>query len=433
MTSFQKTLLETKNISIWGIGYLGYTTILEMQQSGFHTTIYDFSQERLELLEQNRYPESVQVNTWSKNGKIPSLKTKNIDISFEPDALFVNKVHFISFPNAQKDSYKQLAKIFIENKAKLEDSLVIFQSAETPKTIEKIFYKELLDNDIKIDIATHFRDDWIVEDFFNDSSKRVIGGNSKEAIEKIGFLLKLLQLESIPLSSIEEAEIYANTKIAFENTIVGFFNQLSLSFPHINVNNLAKRVLDDNGFKDISLGVSEVDYRSEQAIENILRSSTGDYLSILEKANHTNISFLYFYVNLLKSKGIQEVTILGLSSYSTMKDLRFSPSVLLAEYLQKEHIKVYVHDENISKDELGEVLDGCEFIDIATQKIQTDAIIVMSLCKEYKFLTQKDIDNLDISKAKYIIDNTSFFNNFEYSDETVYHSLGDENLIKVMC
>ena len=409
MNNFKEKILDTKNVSIWGIGYLGYTTILRLQENGFSSTIYDFNESRLDELRDNTYPSKEQLNSWSKNGKVPALNLEKLDVVKDNSLLFENNIHIISFPNSDKFDYISLAKLFIQNRAKLEDSLVLFQSAGIPKTIEDGFCKILEEHNLNIEIATVFRSDWTIEDFFNKNSQRTISGNNIDAIEKTQIFLKLLNLESIKLSSIEESEVYENTKNALNYTMVAFFNQLSLAYPHIDVNELSKKLLKSISFNNLSLGVSSVDYKSEQSIENILRSSSGDFLSILKEANNTNISFLFYYVNLLKNKNVNSVTMLGLSSYNSMKDLRFSPSVMLAEYLNKENIKVYIHDDNFSKEEVSVVLPYCEFLDINSQVINSDVVVIMSLSKEYKFFTQNNIDEIGLSKTKYILDNTGFF------------------------
>ena len=61
---------------------------------------------------------------------------------------------------------------------------------------------------------------------------------------------------------------YENTKNALNYTMVAFFNQLSLAYPHIDINELSQQVLSDIELKKLSLGVSGVDYKSEQSCEN---------------------------------------------------------------------------------------------------------------------------------------------------------------------
>ena len=432
MDIFKKRLLHGKKVSVWGIGYLGYTSILKLQDYGFYTTLYDFNIERLKALSKGFYPNKDQLNSWSKSGKIPSLNLEKIEIADNEELLFDNKLHIISFPNTENLNYTEVAKIFIKNRVKVEDALVIFQSAGIPKTIEKEFCKVLENKGIQIEISTVFRSDWTIENFFNNDNKRRISANNSEAIEKTEIFLELLGLESVRLNNIEESEVYENVKSALNYNVVAFFNQLSLAYPHLNITKIAKTLLEDIDFNNISLGVSNVDFKSEQSIENILRGSTGDFLSILKESNNTNLSILFYYINLLKNKNIDSVTILGLSSYNNMKDLRFSPSVMLAEYLNKEAIKVFIYDENFTQGELKEILPYCIYVDIESQKIDSDAVFIMSLSTKLKFFTQVKIDEVGLSKAKYVLDNTGLFKKFIYSEDTVYHQLCDENLIKLV-
>jgi len=309
MRDFKEIILKTKKISIWGIGYLGYTTILRVQYNGFNSTAYDFNNARLDDLTNGSYPNKEQLNSWSKNGKIPSLDFNKIEVVQDSELLFQNKIHIISFPNIDNYNYKGLADIFIRNKKKLKNSLVIFQSAGVPKSIENDFCTRLLDNNINIDVSTVFRSDWTIEAFFSDNARRVISGNNESAINKTEIFLELINLSSVRLRDIEEAEVYENTKSALNYTVIAFFNQLSLAYPHIDINKLSKKLLQHFNINELPLGVSSVDYKSEQSIENLLRGSSQDFLSILREANNTNISFLFYYVNLLKAKNIGSVSI----------------------------------------------------------------------------------------------------------------------------
>lgn len=73
MNTFKELLLNTKRVSVWGVGYLGYTTILRLQENGFCSVVYDFNEDRLDDLKNNLYPEKEQINSWSKRGKIPAI------------------------------------------------------------------------------------------------------------------------------------------------------------------------------------------------------------------------------------------------------------------------------------------------------------------------------------------------------------------------
>lgn len=431
MESFEKLILQTKKISIWGVGYLGYTSILRLQDCGLKPSVYDFSEERLKHLQNGAYPEKNQLNTWSKNGKIPSVDLSQLEICNTYRELFNNNIHIISFPETQHVNYSALAEIFIEKKEFLSNSLIIFQSAGVPQSIEKNFCNLLIENDIHVDIVTLFRSDWIIEDFLQKDRYRVISGNSEQALDKVKNFLNFLNLEPIELSNIEEAEVFENSKIALSHTIVGFFNQLSLAYPNININELALIALKSVDFKNLSLGLSSVDYKSEQSCENLLRGSAGEYLTILRESNSTNIGFLFFYVDLLKSQKVKSVTILGLSSYNSMKDYRFSPSVILAESLVNENIEVYIHDENIDEEELKTIMPNCKYLNLNQNRITSDSVVIMNLNTQYRYFTQKDIELMNLSNVKFIIDNTGFFKQFSFNKDTIYHQFCDGQLKKV--
>ena len=171
MKTFKDRLLNSKKVSVWGIGYLGYTTILRLQENGFYSSIYDFNTERLDEIQNLKYPGKEQRNSWSKNGKIPSLNHEKLDIVKDNSLLFDNNVHIVSFPNTDQVGYTDLAKLFLQNRDKLNNSLIIFQSAGIPRTIDGQFDKIMQDNGLNIDIVTVFRSDWIIEDFFINNNK----------------------------------------------------------------------------------------------------------------------------------------------------------------------------------------------------------------------------------------------------------------------
>ena len=41
--NLKERLLKTKEVSIWGLGYLGYTLLLRLQGLGFRAKVFDLS------------------------------------------------------------------------------------------------------------------------------------------------------------------------------------------------------------------------------------------------------------------------------------------------------------------------------------------------------------------------------------------------------
>jgi len=404
---------------------------LTLQQFGFRAIAHDFDHSRLQSIKDNTYPNEEQLNSWTRGGKIPRLDLKYLELTNKPDELFKSKLHIVSFPYSDDTGYNSLVNYFSKNSDKLKDSLIIFQSAGVPGDIELNFSKAFIKYNIKIDIATVFRGDWSIEEFLNKSSQRVVSANNSNALNKLNNFLDLLNIKTIPLQSIKEAEMYENTKNALNYMVTAFFNQLSIAYPDINLNNICKNILNEFNRDDILLGVSGVDYKTEQSIDNLIKPVSNN-ISLLKEANSINISFLYYYVSILKNKNINSVTILGLSSYNSIKDLRFSPSIILAEYLYKEGLEVYLHDDNFSKCELLKILPYANFIDIDNQLIESDVVVMMNIIDRYRFFTQAQVEKMGLYKVRYVLDNTGFLKNYMYSDSTIYHHLCDGNLIEVL-
>ena len=431
MELFKTSLLRNRTISVWGIGYLGYTTILRLQANGFFTTVSDFTGDKLQDFANKNYPTKSQMDNWSKSGIVQQVDISKIEIAENKNLMFKNNLHIISFPNrTSSEDYNKLAFLFLQHKKELENSLIIFQSVGTPKDIESSFINKL---SIKnIDIATIFRSDWTIEDFFAGSQKRVISSNTNIGIKKTQLFLSMLEIESIILDNIETAEVYENSKNGLTYTISAFFNQLSLAYPHINIQKVSKQILSNLDVQTISLGISGVDYKSEEAIKNIFTGSKNNYLSILKEANSTNLSFLLNYVNFLKNKDVKSVTIIGLASHGGKKDLRFSPSIILAEYLQSANISTFIYDSDFNKNELLEILPHSKYMDIVQDGIYTDAVIVMKASNKDKFISQQHIENNGLFNIKFILDNTNLLNQFKFSENTIYHQFGDNNLVKLV-
>jgi len=435
MDKFKQKLLQTKRVSVWGIGYLGYTTILRLQSEGFFADVYDFISERLSGLADGSYPTKEQRNTWTKHTQIPKIDLDRASIIEDTDLLFNNSVHIISSPLLKQenpDTLDKLLKVLIQNKSNIKDALIVFQSVGVPRMIENQFIEILKKEGIEAHIVSIFRSDWNIEDFLHSGRNRFIAGNSVQAVSMGTIFTEALHLNPIVLDSIVEAEVFENAKNSLEFTMTAFFNQLSLAYPDIDISSMSQKLLKQLSVDDISMGVSSIDYQSEQAIEHLLEGGRLDYLGVIKEARSSNLSLLLYYADLLKNRGINSVTIFGLSSYNSLKDIRFSPSLMLAEYLLKIGIKISVHDSNFTKDEILQSLAKCSILDLNDSNVVTDAIIVMSMSEEYKYYTQEYLDKVGFTNRKVIIDNTELFQDFLYSDTTLYHRIGDGNLSRLI-
>jgi UDP-N-acetyl-D-mannosaminuronate dehydrogenase len=341
-------------------------------------------------------------------------------------------VHFLAFPPEDRDGSSLLdniLKVFIDNKRVLNNSLIVFQSAGAPGMMEKDFVNALHDLGLNCNFASAFRSDWTVEEYLFANKQRVIAADNSEALEAVKLLYDILGINYKTLSSISEAEVYENAKNSLQYAATVFINQLALAYPDIDIRTMTGYLLDDVELNESHLSIGAGGYKMFSSVQNILAGSMSPkFLSLIREAHKNNLSMIVHYAEKVKKMGCTSATILGLTVRGEQRNIELSPSVILAEYLNKLGLKVNVDDPFYNQEALSAVLPFCRSVDITKQDLETDALFIMTDHNKFKGITQNDVENYGISKAKIIIDNIPLFNRFQFSPSTLYHAIGDGSL-----
>jgi UDP-N-acetyl-D-mannosaminuronate dehydrogenase len=433
MNDFRHRLLSTRRVSVWGIGFLGYTSLLRLQSKGFAADAYDFDHERMKALLSGRYPTQRHKESWSFNGSIHALDLSKVTALTRIDKMFRNCLHIISFPGAgevgTENKLADLADYFVKYKKELTDGLVMFQSAGPPGDIQKNFIDRMIDAGIICSYVSAFRTDWSVEEFFIDSKRQVIAGYDDRSFQKARIFFNLFGIEHVALSNIEEAEIYECARKSLQYTISSFVNQLVMGYPNSDVRRMVALLLRDIQFDDTYPSIGAIGYKSASAIGHLLEGSVRpDRLTMVQDAESTNLSTILFYAELIKRAAPHQITIFGICEKGDQKDIRLSPSRVLAEKLIQEGMNVLVHDPYFTAQEIVELIPGASFNDLTRQSSKSDCIVLMSDHRVYSFLNQTDLDQMGATSAKLVIDNIGLWKDYRFSKHTVYHIPGDGKL-----
>ena len=434
MDKFKERLLNNKIISVWGIGYLGYTKILKLQAYGFKVNAFDNTNTGFkEKIKHNNYLTNELVFRWSEHAYIPPIDITKINIG-EIDLMFNTNIHILAFPFVDREGNRllnNLVNIFIEQKDKLKDALIIFQSVSTPGVINRDFIDKLHKNGINIDVVTAFRNDWTLEEFFFNSRKRMLAANNLKALKKGKCFYNLLGANFKILSSIKESEIYENARNSFQYLTTAFINQLAFAYPDTNIRNMTEHLLDDIELDKSHLSIGTSGYKMVKSIENLLEGSNNpNAFSLAKEAGLVNLGLILEYAEVVKRKGFQSVTLLGLTIKGNQKNIDLSPSVILSEHLIKSGIYVCIDDPFYNETSLSKIVKNAKHINIFKDGLKCDALFVMTDHKKYRSISQNDINTLGFKEIKIIIDNVSLFKEFTFDHPTIYHSIGDGNLGK---
>jgi UDP-N-acetyl-D-mannosaminuronate dehydrogenase len=433
MNDFKNRLISTRNVSVWGIGYLGYTWILRLQSKGFQADVYDFNAQRLEALRLGEYPTRKQKETWSSKGEMPSLELSKIKISGEPEDMFRNKLHIICFPGKVEsrngNRLVDIAEIFKPYQEELKDGLILFQSGETPGDIQRHFIEPLKATCVDCSFATVFRTDWSIEEFFYANKRQVISGFDTQSLEKVKDVIELFDIKHATLSTIKEAEIFESARKSLQYIVSSFVNQLMLAYPDTDIRQMADFIKDEIHFDDTSPSIGPIGYKSASAIGHLLDGSLHpDRLTILRDTEAAGLSALIRYSEIVRRQSGDSVTILGISEKRDQRDIRLSASLIMAERLLAGGVQVKLHDPYFTKKEIAEFLPGAEVITDLGQPINSECFLMMTPHRAYRYLSQAELDLLGVTSAKFVIDNEGLWKDLMFSKQTIYHIPGDGKL-----
>jgi len=432
MNKFKGEILKTKTVSVWGIGYLGYTEIMRLVSKGFKVNVFDFTNtEAGKNLKRNSYPGIHQIYAWTESGHIPPVDLSKVSV-VKADEMFKSKVHIVALPTADREGNSlltKLADLFKKHKDALKNALVVFESAGMPGSIDKNFIEILRKENIKCNFASAFRSDWTVEEFMSQKKRRVLAANDSESLEKVEALYEILGIGYKTLSSIKEAEIYENAKNSFQFVTSTFINQLAFAYPDTNIRRMTKYLLNDVELNESHLSIGAGGYKMLSSVQNIMGGSGNpNFLSLLKVAEDTNMGMILNYAEMIKKMGCANAVLMGLSIKGNQKNIELSPSVVLAEYLNKSGVKVYIDDPFYTAEGLSKILPFAKRADIFKNPAKVDALFVMTAHSKYRAITQEEIDRSPIYNAAVIIDNVPIFKEFKFSNATTYHAIGDGQL-----
>lgn len=436
---FLKNILKTKKASVWGTGYLGYTTMLKLQNSGFYISAYDLYLRQFSLFLKGKYPSKEQMASWSLTDYLPELNYQKVMGVNTPKEMFRGSLlHIIAVPEPHKNIAKDnmmtvLAKIFAENlKNSRSTPLIIFEPVFTPGHIERYFVDYLRSKGIHCSrdyyLGVLLRTDWSVESFLSQKNNMLMAGYCPKSSAFMRELFGYLDIQTIELSNLKEAEIYINSFNAIQAMVSDFTRQLALGYPAVNVKRISELLFKNVTFDDCVLNIGTGGAKMTFAIEHLINGS--DYpenLTLLKEFQDISISSVLSYAEYLIRRAYKSVAILGITYKGNQKDLTLSPAITLADYLVKNAVKVSLSDPFCSKKEINKLVKGAKAVEFPDGVFSSDVLVVAADHNKYRYLSQSCLDKIK-KHTKLIIDNYGIWSELSFGKSIKYHRVGDGTL-----
>jgi len=354
-------------ISIFGLGYVGCVSLGCLAQQGHNVTGVDILKSKINLINKGK-PTIVEndidriIAEQYKNGKIVATADSTAAIiDTEITIICVGTPSSLNGHLDLKYVYKVAEEIGVALKKKENFHVIAIRSTVLPGTNEKVgeiiekYSGKRRNEDFGIVSNPEFlREGSAVKDYYNPPVT-VIGSDNKRAIEIIAEIYKDLN-GPVKKVEIKEAEIikYVNNsfhalKISFANEIGNICKKLGIDSHRVMEIFIMDKQLNISPYylkPGSAYGGSCLpkDLKGLQTIAHDNYLST-PVLSAIEASNNYQKNIAYEMVVTTKKKNIG---ILGLSFKQGTDDLRYSPSVELAEMLLGKGFNIEIYDENVN-------------------------------------------------------------------------------------
>lgn len=354
------------NISIFGLGYVGCVSLGCLAKIGHNVVGVDISDFKVDLINKGiatilEKDIDVLIKEGHEKGQISA--TMCADEAVHNTELSIICVGTPSSPQGHLNLnyiYKTAEQIGDALKTKDDFHTVVIRSTVLPGTNQKV--GEIIEEFSGKKRGTHFsvvsnpeflREGSAVKDYFNPAVT-VIGGDHEEAVEKVASLYSCLEAP-VEITDIKIAEIikYVNNtyhalKIVFANEVGNICKSMS-----IDSHEVMKLFCKDN-----RLNISSAYFRPGFAyggsclpkdLRGFVTLGHDNYvstpvLSVIETSNENQKRHAF---DLIFNTGKKNVCFIGLSFKEGTDDLRYSPSVDLAETLIGKGFNLHIHDKNV--------------------------------------------------------------------------------------
>ena len=430
----------TKNqafAGIWGIGYIGYSTMIHLASEGIRCIGMDIDPARINAVNAGLCPVP-GLKEWLEMDPVPFVNSGMIKGTLNSQDILSSEVlvHFIAIPTERggqpwweplRDVVSRIANAIKHNST--YRPLVIVESTLTPGTTDDIIipiFKEhgiTIGQDILLGIAP--RRDWFVKKELSlRTLDRIYCGINDESAEATLSVLRILCDKLHRASHHYVGELVKCVENAYRHMEITLANQLCLAYPHVSI----REVLELAGTKwnmqtyhpSFGTGGYCIPLSSHYVLEG---ATTPSELSILSATIETDMRMRELVAQVIINRGCKNVAILGLAYRGNLKVSVMSPTIAIAKYLKNADVQVRVFDPYYTAEEIYSET-GALMLAFPEDLHEFDGILVTTNHQEFLVAQVKEIITSRTDKPV-IIDNYGIWADWNWLNGSNYFRAGD--------
>jgi nucleotide sugar dehydrogenase len=431
-----------KRVAIWGLGYIGFSSMAYFARAGVSCIGTDKSKHRLDDVNtgQATIP---NLDSWIGFKTVPLAKSGLMNSSPDWKELIKEDiaVHLVAIPT-EKDGkpYHEILKDVIGKICQIkslsmpEPPLVVVESTLTPDAIDKEVIPLIEKNGLKVGkdilLGVAPRRDW-----FTSSDKtlktlpRVVGGTTPETTELMESVFSLICDTVLKAKDHKHAAIVKSIENAYRQLDITFANQLSQAYPDLDMTSILKLVGTKWNIGTYHPSFGTGGYCIPLAPQYVLEGAENPKaLSLLEESLKTDFSQPEKVVESLAKRGCKKVGILGVAYMGDLKVHVLSPAITIAKKLREKGIEAKIQDPYYSEKELKEIT-GLGSFRFPEGLKEFDTILVVANHMEYRYVNESKIMK-NLENCRLILDNMGAWHDLKFPSHIEYHEAGDAGWMK---
>lgn len=428
-----------KKLGVWGLGYIGFSSIAYFARAGVTCLGTDPFQQRVDDVNQGKAT-ITNLDFWLGFDTQPLAKDKRMSATTRWEDLVQSDVavHLIAVPTEMHG--KPYHDILIDVITKLSNykhiktehpPLIIVESTLTPTVADNIviplFKKHGLEVGKDIFLGVAPRRDW-----FTASDKglallpRVVGGTTKDTTSLMAEVLSIICKNVLKAHDQKHAAMVKSIENAFRHLDITFANQLSLAYPDMDIKSVLELVGTKWNVGTYHPSFGTGGYCIPLAPQYVLEGAKHpERLTLLQEALKTDFSQPDLVVESLLKRNVRKVALLGIAYTNDLKVHVLSPALPIARKLKEKGIDIKVHDPYYNPEEISKIT-GCESLSFPEGLQDRDCILLVSPHMHYKYIHKQELMH-HLKNTTLILDNMGVWNDLHFENGLQYYEAGHAN------
>jgi nucleotide sugar dehydrogenase len=426
-----------RRVAIWGLGYLGFSSMAYLARSGVTCIGTDTLEQRVNEVNQG-HTTIPQLAMWLGFETESLARAALMRASIDWKDLLADDVavHIVAVPTEHMgEPYDEplrdvLEKLVYARRRQESPPLVIIESTLTPRKVDELVVPTLeseglqVGRDVLVGVAP--RRDWFISpEKTLQSLPRVVGGTTPETTALIAEVLGIVSEHILPASDHRHAAMVKSVENAYRHLDIALANQLSRAYPDLDVREVLRLAGTKWNMDTYHPSFGTGGYCIPLAPKYVLEGATRpDELTLLRAALATDTEQPHRVARSLIERGVRRVGILGVSYKGDLKVHTLTPTLPIVRDLREAGVVAKVHDPQFTPDELRAYVDPeVEVFPFPAGLAEFDCVLVVADHLVYRSARARDVLP-HLRNCRLVLDNVGVWRDFPW-DGIEYPVAGD--------